>query len=110
MLNDLVFDDERYAHPMKIPRPSQTLLLGILNESKPISNRRDHIHGAGWTSYQAALGDIEADRHRWGGRSSSRTEGNANYLYADGSVRTISAEEFKSYFDRGINPAAVPTL
>lgn len=108
VLNDLVFDDENYGSPMKIPRLSQTMLLAILSESKPISARRDHIHGAEWTSYQAALSDIEADRHRWGGRSKSRTEGSANYLYADGSVRTITAEEFKSFFDRGINPAAVP--
>lgn len=108
-LNDLVFDSAQFHQPARIPLPSRTMLLTVLSESRAPSTTRDHIHGGEWTTWQAALADIEPDRHRRGGRAKDRLKGASNYLFADGSARSIPAVEFKAYFDRGINPAEVPT-
>lgn len=109
VLNDQVFDNYNHNRFMKIPRPAQTILLFILSANRNPSATSDHIHGGEWTSWVAALNDIEPDRHRSGDRSSDRTKGSANYLYADGHVENIRANEFKELFAQGINPAAVPT-
>jgi prepilin-type N-terminal cleavage/methylation domain-containing protein/prepilin-type processing-associated H-X9-DG protein len=109
LLNDLVFDSADFNRLFKIPRPSKTLLLAICSESRAPSITRDHIHGSEWRSYNAALSDIEADRHRIGSRAPNRLKGSANYLFADGHVENISAANFKRLFDQGINPAVVPT-
>lgn len=105
VLNDLVFDNHAHNAPAKLPNPSQTLLLCILSESRPVITTRDHIHGGEWTSWWAALSDIEPDRHRHRARAPDRTQGSSNYLYADGRVENIDAIAFKKLFDRGINPA-----
>ena len=107
-LNDLVFDSAEFNRPTNIPRPSATLVLAILSENRAPSTTRDHIHGAEWTSFSAALSDIEADRHRNGARSPDRLKGSSNYLYADGSARNIPAADFKALFAGGNNPAEVP--
>jgi prepilin-type N-terminal cleavage/methylation domain-containing protein/prepilin-type processing-associated H-X9-DG protein len=107
LMNDLVIDSPQYNRLTNIPSPGRTILLFSLSENRAPSTTRDHIHGSEWTSWNAALNDIEPDRHRPGARSSNRTKGSANYLYADGHVKNIKAQEFKSLFDRGINPAAV---
>lgn len=109
VLNDLVFDDFAFNRLIKIPYPSRTILLFILSESRAPSTTRDHIHGAEWTSWAAALNDIEPDRFRAGARASDRMEGAANYLYADGHAESRAAREFQASFDQGINPASVPT-
>lgn len=109
VLNDLVFDDYEFNRLLKIPYPSRTILLFILSESRAPSTTRDHIHGAEWTSWTTALNDIEPDRHRAGARAPDRMGGSANYLFADGHVENRTAEDFKSLFDKGINPAAVST-
>lgn len=108
VLNDLVFDSYEHNSLLKLPRPSKTLLMFTLSESRAPSLTRDHIHGGEWGSWTSALNDIEPDRHRVGARASNRLKGSANYLYADGRVENKSASELKSLFDRGINPAAVP--
>lgn len=108
LMNDLVIDSPEYNRLSNIPSPERTILLFILSEDRAPSITRDHIHGSQWTSWSAALSDIEPDRHRAGGRSSDRTKGSANYLYVDGHVENISADAFKALFKKGINPAAVP--
>lgn len=108
LLNDLVFDSADFNRLLKIPRPSKTLLLAILSESRAPSITRDHIHGAEWTSWNAVLNDVEADRHRNGARAANRLKGSGNYLFADGHAENISAAEFKARLDSGINPAEVP--
>lgn len=108
VLNDLVFDDYAFNRLLKIPYPSRTILLFILSENRAPSMTRDHIHGAEWTSWAAALNDIEPDRHRTGARAPDRMKGAANYLFADGHAENRSARDFKATFDKGINPASVP--
>lgn len=110
VLNDLVFDDYQFNNLRRLPLPSRTLLLAILSENRAPSTTRDHIHGGEWTTWMAALGDIEPDRHRVGRRSSDRLKGSANYLYADGHARNLSAAGFREIIERGINPASVPTF
>jgi prepilin-type processing-associated H-X9-DG protein len=105
VLNDLVFDDPNFNRLIALPQPSETMLLFILSENRAPSTTRDHIHGAEWTRWPNALNDIEPDRHRRGDRAPDRLKGSANYLYADGSVRNLTARQFKSLFDQGINPA-----
>ena len=108
VLNDLVFDSYEHNRLLLIPRPSRTVLMFILSESRAPSITRDHIHGDEWTTWAAALNDIEPDRHRSGARSGNRTKGSANYLFADRHVENIKADTFKSLFDKGTNPAIVP--
>lgn len=108
VVNDLVFDDPRYRRLINLERPSETLLVAILAEKRPPSLTRDHIHGDEWTSYAAILNDVEADRHRVGSASPGRTDGSANYLFADGRVANIPAEEMKAMVESGTNPARPP--
>lgn len=108
LMNDLVVDSPEYNRISNIPRPEKTMLLFCLSDDRAPSLTRDHIHGGGWSSWRAALNDIEPDRHRPGARSSKRTSGSANYMYVDGHVENIKAQELKSLFDQRINPAAVP--
>lgn len=108
VLNDLVCDHPEHNHLLRLPLPGQTMILFTLSENRAPSVTRDHIHGAEWKSWGAALNDIEPDRHRLGRRDASRLKGSANYLFADGHVENIPAVRMKSYFDRGINPAEVP--
>jgi prepilin-type N-terminal cleavage/methylation domain-containing protein/prepilin-type processing-associated H-X9-DG protein len=105
VLNDLVFDNHNFNGPAKLSNPSKTPILFILSETRTPSVTQDHIHGAEWSSWNAALNDIEPDRHRVGNRSNNRLQGSANYLFADGSVQNIDAKSFKRLFERGINPA-----
>lgn len=108
LVNDLVFDDERFGRQANIPHPASTYLLFPLSDDRRPSGTQDHIHGAEWTAWRSALNDIEPDRHRVGGRSADRMEGSANYLFADFHAENIPARDFKALFDRGINPAEVP--
>lgn len=108
-LNDLVFDDPTYYQTQRIPYRSRTLLAFILSEDRAPSRTNDHIHGDEWLAWNFMLNDVEVDRHRTGARAQDRLKGSANYLFADGHVENISAAAFKDFFDRGINPAAVPT-
>jgi len=109
VLNDLVVDNAQYRSIYAVPRPSKTLLLGVLSENRTPHTQWDHIHGGQWTSWTAAVNDVEVDRHRAGERSDDRLKGSSNYLYMDGSVKNIPARELKALIDEGINPAEVPT-
>lgn len=109
VLNDLVFDDPKYAIATNIPLPSRTMILFNLSDNREPSQTWDHTHSAEWNSWSAALNDIEPDRHRSGKRSGDRLSGSANYLFADGHAENISAKDFKEMFKKIGNPAAVPT-
>jgi prepilin-type N-terminal cleavage/methylation domain-containing protein/prepilin-type processing-associated H-X9-DG protein len=109
-LNDLVFDNPNYYRIQLIPLRSKTILAFILSEDRAPSRTRDHIHGDDWGVWENALYDVEVDRHRTGRRAADRLKGSANYLFADGHVENMLAEDFKAYFDKGINPAEPPQI
>lgn len=106
-LNDLIFDNPEYHQAYRIPNRSHTFMAFILSENRAASRTWDHVHAEEWSAWNYALNDVEVDRHRVGARAEDRLKGSANYLFADGHVENIRAEEFKSFFDRGINPAEV---
>ena len=56
----------------------------------------------GWN---AVIKDIQPDRHRSGVSVADRSEGKANYLFADGHVELVDAHLIKSMIEAGLNPA-----
>lgn len=116
ILNGEVFvpkwDDEgnltesSYNNIRRLPFPGRTLLAFNVSETRSPGPTTDHTHT--WLNWQAALYDIEPDRHRVGQRAADRMHGSANYLYADGHVENLTAAEFRSRFEGGKNPAKVP--
>ena len=56
----------------------------------------------GWNN---VIKDIQPDRHRLGSPIADRSEGKANYLFADGHVQLVDARIIKSMIEVGLNPA-----
>ena len=90
-----------------LTRPASTLVAFIAADG----TNSDHTHSRNWhKNWQAVCRDIAPDRHRVGAPNSQRTNGSANYLYADGHVANIEAAAFRDMFgDDGVgNPARPP--
>jgi prepilin-type N-terminal cleavage/methylation domain-containing protein/prepilin-type processing-associated H-X9-DG protein len=114
LANDLVFDartdafgnvlDGSIGHMLRIERPAATILAVTASDNRGVGPTNDHTHANRWTSWQLFLADVEVDRHRVGNRATDRLRGDANYLYADGSVRNIPAQDMKAHLDAGHNP------
>jgi prepilin-type N-terminal cleavage/methylation domain-containing protein/prepilin-type processing-associated H-X9-DG protein len=92
-----------------MPRPSETISTFILSDRAGVATSSDHTHSRGWfrdpidRNYQRILNDIQPDRHRVGLASPPHTEGNANYLYADGHVKSMPAQKIKGWADQNFN-------
>jgi prepilin-type N-terminal cleavage/methylation domain-containing protein/prepilin-type processing-associated H-X9-DG protein len=56
----------------------------------------------GWNN---VIKDIQPDRHRSGPSTDDRSNGKANYLFADGHVQLVDARIVKSMIEAGLNPA-----
>ncbi len=56
----------------------------------------------GWNN---VIKDIQPDRHRSGSATEDRSNGKANYLFADGHVQLVDARIVKSMIEAGLNPA-----
>jgi len=56
----------------------------------------------GWNN---VIKDIQPDRHRSGSVAEDRSNGKANYLFADGHVQLVDARIVKSMIEAGLNPA-----
>lgn len=76
----------------KLPSKSRTLVAMELTdrENRPVAQYDDHVEAHRWfttsninqgTVFEAVSGEVSVDRHH----------GSANYLFADGHVRTISS-------------------
>ncbi|HMP74584.1 MAG TPA: DUF1559 domain-containing protein [Kiritimatiellia bacterium] len=114
ILNDLVVDPrlDPFGQPLPggagritmIQQPAHTLLAVVISDNRGAGPANDHTHARLWTSYNAFLNDVEADRHRIGDRHPSRTRGDSSYLFVDASVQAIPAATLKDAFDRGLRP------
>ena len=89
--------------------PASTLLLLEASDKLEVSelsascvacSRTWHI--GGWGN---VIKDIQPDRHRIGTAKKDRSKGRANYLFADGHVKSVDAIKIKSMIHAGINPA-----
>jgi prepilin-type N-terminal cleavage/methylation domain-containing protein len=111
LLNDVVVDPllDPFGNPlpggggrlMSVEQPSRTLLAVVVSDNRGTGPSNDHTHARRWNSFQRFLSDVEPDRHRLGERSADRTQGDAPYLYVDGSVRFFSAQQIKDAFAAG---------
>ena len=90
---------------IRMRRPSSVILaFNIADDSDS-----DHTHSYNWAGdWNAVLFDIQPDRFRRSGTTSDRTNGTANYLYADGRVENLNAEYIRDQIAAGINIAALP--
>jgi prepilin-type processing-associated H-X9-DG protein len=114
LANDLVFDPRMDAFGnvlegsvgslARIERPAATILAFTVSDNRGVGPTNDHTHANRWTSWPLFLSDVEPDRHRIGDRAADRLSGDANYLYADGSVRNIPARAMQAHFAKGFNP------
>jgi prepilin-type processing-associated H-X9-DG protein/prepilin-type N-terminal cleavage/methylation domain-containing protein len=138
ILNSLVFvppmdafgepDGTARNKPALLPDPSATILVFIASDTAGIYPGDDHTHSDRWTSWAAVIQDISPNRHNRGGYSDSAnggsnpldtdvskhgpssTGGSSNYLYADGHVESITANEIKSKIEAGRNIAEIPGI
>lgn len=114
ILNDLIFDARTdpfgnvlpgsVGNMRRIDRPGRTIFGFIISDNRGVGGTNDHTHAGVWTSFDRFLSDVEADRHRRGSRHPDRSRGRANYLYADGTVRALTAVEMRDHIQEGHNP------
>lgn len=113
LANDLVFDPavDAFGYSLGtggnlalLENPSRTILVFTASDNRGVGPTNDHTHANRWRSFPQFLADVEADRHRIGERSADRLRGDANYLYADGSVRNFSAAVLRDHVMSGLNP------
>ncbi len=89
-----------------IPDPSRTLIAFICSDRTGFGPGNDHTHSNLWKSWPAVCADICPDR--FGQASRERTRGLSLYLYADGRVEAMRANEVKRKIESGINIAKPP--
>lgn len=95
--------EDSYTNLWHLKHPSRTMVAFIASDSMPLGDHSDHTHSRGWGSWTRVLADIQPNR--FGSDGTDGLGGSANYLYADGHVASIDAEDFKSGISSGINPA-----
>lgn len=99
-----VFGDpigKAYNKPAWLPEPSKTILVFIASDRAGLYPGDDHTHSDQWSSWTRVTADISPDRHK---------KQSSNYLYADGTVKTINANEIKSEIEKGNNIATIPGI
>jgi prepilin-type N-terminal cleavage/methylation domain-containing protein/prepilin-type processing-associated H-X9-DG protein len=116
--NEFVFVDrydpfggmiESHRNLDRLRRPTETITIFECADELAPSIFADHTHSRSWDQgWEAVLHDIQPDRHRSGAPASDHTKGNANYLYADGHVQSLSASSIKQQIDEGENIARPP--
>ncbi len=118
VVNEYLFEDAfgpfgeplpSYRNLETLEAPSRTMAVFIGADHLALSASNDHVHTRRWAGYWLAVIDgIQPDRFRTGPPSHYHTDGSAPYLYADGHVATIQAQELKRRIDAGENPARPP--
>ncbi len=86
----------------KLQFPSETIIVFEIADEQAMDVLHDHTHGrAGWPTWRDVIDDIQPDRHGGGAKNRLKTNGRANYLYADGHVGTHQAQAMYDLFDNG---------
>ncbi|MBK1859441.1 prepilin-type N-terminal cleavage/methylation domain-containing protein [Cerasicoccus arenae] len=94
-----------YDSVFKLDDPARTQLAYIISDQKPLSAYSDHTHSRGWKNWSRVVADIQPNRFSRGESAANGLGGSANYLFADGHVELVDADDFKSQFSGGRNPA-----
>ncbi len=96
-----------------LPRPSETLTLFIVADSAPVNAYYDHVHSYFWfrttntqTIWNRILAEIQPDR--FNGSAGNRTQGNANYAYADTHVKSMPAGKLRGWANQRFDFAMPP--
>ncbi len=91
---------------------SRTIVVFTASDNRGTSITDDHTHSRFWFRYPQSLtwnrivDDIQPDRFSGppkGSDPQKRATGYANYLFADGHVELISAQQIKTWADEGTN-------
>jgi prepilin-type N-terminal cleavage/methylation domain-containing protein/prepilin-type processing-associated H-X9-DG protein len=115
--------EEQFVNRDLLPRPSETITTFTTSDAR--TNCRnvgkgwdsDHTHSRNWIrqpfdrNWSRILDDIKPDRHRQGLElcgTVNRTEGAANYLYADTHVKAIPAARIFGWARENVNFARPP--
>jgi len=91
---------ESFTIRQQLKQPDKTIVMFIGSDDMDVGLTGDHTHSRNWKGWKNVLRDIQPDRHRLGPSNKDRTSGSANYLYADGHVQNIDAEEVKRRIDK----------
>ncbi|HRJ34233.1 MAG TPA: type II secretion system protein [Fimbriimonadaceae bacterium] len=108
-----------YNNLTLLPRPAETHLAFITSDKTGVNYQQDHTHSTSWFAvagqeWAAITSDIQPDRHRLGRRplndlGPSSREGSANYLFADGHVKALSAARIYGFAKASHDFAKPPT-
>jgi prepilin-type N-terminal cleavage/methylation domain-containing protein/prepilin-type processing-associated H-X9-DG protein len=96
----------------RLSATSRTITVFTQSDTHGASVFNDHVHASQWfeppvaQAWNRFIDEVQADR--FGGLggtppAAARTVGNANYLYADGHVELLGADEMKRRCDAGEN-------
>ena len=100
---------DSFTNIRRIVYPAHTFLAFIISDQQGVTMMSDHTHSDRWgRNWLRVCLDIEPNRHRSGASNAMRTNGSANYLFADGHVENIEAEKIKTWVESGVEFAKVP--
>lgn len=100
---------ESFRNIDRLPHPTETIILFEISDIVDEESFKDHAHSRDWSGgWSNVLKDIQPDRHGTGNPSDDRSNGSANYLFADLHVEPLDASELKGRIDQGENFARPP--
>lgn len=91
---------------------SRTIIVFTSSDSRGTAITEDHTHSRNWfrnprsATWARIVSDIQPDRFSGpplGSPAEKRAVGYANYLFADGHVELIAAQQIKTWADEGVN-------
>lgn len=102
---------ETYRHLIRLEKPADTMVAFIVSDRVGVGATNDHTHSRNWTKgWNSIVADIQPDRHRFGAAADDNSKGSSNYLFADGHVENITAQQLMSWVQSGILFAAPPEI
>ncbi len=110
ILNDYLVDpdDGVELRWFRLRNPTETFVMFVVSDKRGFAFSNDHTHAREWFVDDAALrwtnvlADITPDRFTTR-QTAERTQGNANYLFADTHVETLQADQIRKWVEVGAN-------